>query len=187
MSYSSSLEALDTNLFYLRPQIGAGLIYPGIALKHVDNISLGEQVSVIRESGYSGVSLFAVAQLDDSKTLFMNKVLFPQKTVDPAYSLVYSAKLFLADYKEMLNMILATSDLSTNQRECVYSMLNSLNDALYDLNNSQLNLTITTLAELEEKNDDFFKTYSSYNKVRKQTAKSYLKRASNLLKIAARR
>ena len=188
MSYSSNLEALDTNLFYLRPQIGAGLIYPGIALKHVNDTALGEQVSTIREKGYMGVSLFAVAQLDEEKISFMNNFLFSQKATDPTYSLIYSAKLFLNDYQKMLNIIADTNyDLTQNQRKCLNDMLISTNNALYDLNNSQLNLAINIIDELEKQNDSFFKSFSTYNKSRKQTAKSYLKRASNLLKIATKK
>ena len=54
-------------------------------------------------------------------------------------------------------------------------------------NNNQLTSAISTLKELEEKNEKFFKDLFNYNKVRKQAIKGYLNRAKNLLKIANKR
>ena len=63
-------------------------------------------------------------------------------------------------------------------------MIAYANAVILKTNNNQLTSAITTLKELEEKNEKFFKDLFNYNKVRKQAIKSYLKRAKNLLKIA---
>ncbi len=188
MSYSSNLKALDTNLFYLKPQIGAGLIYPGIALKHVDELAMTKQISKIREYGYSGVTLFAVAQLDEAKADFLKDGIFSQKSVDPTYAKEQSAMLLLKDYKLMLQTIKATTyNLTNKQKNNIEKMLSCTNNAIFNINNAQLNSAIEIIYELEELNEKFFSSFSTYNNLRKETATSYLKRAENLLKIAAKR
>ncbi len=188
MSYSTSLESLNTNLFYLRPQIGACLIYPGIALKHVDEISMLKQIAAIREEGFSGISFFAMAQLDNEKANYMNYGVYSQNALDPTYNTPKAAVAILEDYKIMLQTIKQTnSDLKAEQKNLIDDMISTTNTAIFRANSAQLNRSIETINDLIKQNDIFFKTFSKYNDQRKQTAISYLKRASNLLKISARK
>jgi len=185
MSYSVSTEALDTNLFYLKPQAGACLIYPGIALKHVDEIALMEQISKIRAEGFPGISLFAVAQLDENKSSFMEQAIFSTDTFDPIYNPQKAGMLLLKDYLIMLETIRKTNyALTTSQKEELTKIKTTLTKVVNHINTSQLNLAIATLEDLEILTDRFFSKYSQ-NPEHKKTAISYLKRASNLLKIAA--
>ncbi len=188
MSYSSNLKALDTNLFYLKPQIGAGLIYPGIALKHVNELAMMEQIAKIREYGYSGVTFFALAQLDNEKANLLGRGLFSLPAVDPTYEQAQSAQLLLKDYKTTLETIKTTTyNLTTTQKQELNTMISRTNSAISRINASQLNQAIEVIYDLEEKNENFFKAFSTHNELRKQTLTSYLKRAENLLKIAAKK
>lgn len=185
MSYSTNLEALETNLFYLRPQSGACLIYPGIALKHVDESSLMQQIAKIREEGFAGISLFAMAQLDENKSDFMQNGIFSQYSLDTNYSTLDSAVSLLHEYKKMLiTAQKITYDLTLEQKKLITALIQKSDWAIYSINNSQLNNGTKIINEMENETETLFKDFSKYNPQRKQTALSYLKRASNLIKIS---
>ena len=74
--------------------------------------------------------------------------------------------------------------LTTSQKEELTKIKTTLTKVVNHINTSQLNLAIATLEDLEILTDKFFSKYSQ-NPEHKKTAISYLKRASNLLKIAA--
>ena len=188
MSYSTSIKGLENNLAPLKTQTEYSLIYPGIALKHVDSIDLLEQITTIRENGFAGVSFFAIEQLDDEKINFLRIANFTLPENDPTYSPVNTAKSIMENYKTTLNTIKTNYyELKYPQKTELDNMIAYANAVILKTNNNQLTSAITTLKELEEKNEKFFKDLFNYNKVRKQAIKSYLKRAKNLLKIADKR
>lgn len=185
MSYSTSIKGLESNLAPLKTQTECSLIYPGIALKHVDSVDLLEQITTIRENGFAGVSFFAIEQLDDEKIDFLSVADFSLAENDPTYSPAKTATNMMANYKTTLNTIKTNYyELKSAQKIELDNMIAYANAVILKTNNNQLTSAITTLKELEEKNEKFFKDLFNYNKVRKQAIKSYLKRAKNLLKIA---
>ncbi len=188
MSYSSTLSALKTNINPLKSQIDVGLIYPGIALQHVNQVEILKQTSLLRENGFAGVSFFAVAQLTDDKADFLSDTFTDKNACDVAYNKIYAAKLILEDYKIMLNTLKNIQyDLSQIQKTEIDSLLTYTNAAIVKINNKQFSSAVVTLKELERRNDEFFTKFSNYNPQRKQTAKSYIKRAENLIKVSIKR
>ena len=99
-----------------------------------------------------------------------------------------SAILLLEDYKKMLMTIKQTTyDLPSAQQTAIGNMLSNTDIALSCANSSQLQKAIETLNKLEQQNNEFFKSFSTYNEQRKQTANSYISRAINLMKISKRK
>jgi len=188
MSYSTSVKGLENNLAILKNQSEFSLIYPGIALKHVDAIDLLEQITTIRENGFAGVSFFAIEQLDDEKIDFLRVADFALAENDPTYSPAKVAVNMMENYKTTLNTIQTNYyELKASQKVELDNMLAYASAVILKTTNNQLTSAITTLKELEGKNDKFFKDLFNYNKARKQAIKSYLQRAGNLLKIANKR
>jgi len=188
MSYSATLDGLSANLANLTPQNGNCLIYPGIALKHVDETSLLSQISMIREKGFSGVSFFAMEQLEPKKVSFLKTAGFKQATFDGTYQPTRAATGLVEEYKNSLILLKSFYyDLNMAQRTEMDNMIAYASAVITKVANNQLSSAITTLKELERRNDTFFKNMFAYNKLRKQTMASYLKRAENLLKVASKK
>lgn len=185
MSYSISEEALRKNLNTLNSQDNSWLIYPGVALQHVDDIGILKQMAIIRENGFAGISFFAVAQLNKEKTNLMNDAGFNQNTTDTTDNLISSVKLFINDYIKSLIMInIMDYTLSQEQKTLLASMQAQAHTTLYYINNSQLLLALKNIELLEDETSKFFQNYSTYNPIRYQTINSYINRAKTLLKIA---
>ena len=188
MSYSTTIDALNNNLKPLKSQSANCLIYPGIALKHVDETAMLKQILTIRENGFAGVSFFAIEQLDSDKAEFLNYGIFSTPSFDPSYNSLRSAIFLLEDYKKMLLTIKqTTNDLTSSQKIALENMLSSTDIVLSCANNSQPQKALDTLSKLETQNNEFFTSFSNYNDLRKQTANSYINRASNLIKISKRK
>ncbi|MCQ2957984.1 MAG: family 10 glycosylhydrolase [Candidatus Gastranaerophilales bacterium] len=184
MSYSTSVEALNNNLSCLMPQNEGCLIYPGVALKHVNQTGLLKQITSIREHGFPGVSFFAVAQLDNEKMRMMKNALYSDNTLEPTYNVLKSANLLLSDYKTTLQTLKTTNyELSINQKAEIDSLINQTDRAISQVNSNQYKTAISTIQNLINKNDNFFSGMFKYNILKRNAPKSYLKRAINLLKV----
>ena len=188
MSYSMNVGALSSNVAPLKNQIGNCLIYPGVALQHVDEKGIMEQAMKIREEGFPGVSFFAMAQLVPEKSQILENGFYSSKTKDTTYELQNSALLLLDEYKLMMsNFLKANSDLSQTQKSEISSMITDVSAVISYINTRKNSDALQKLAQLEYKNSAFFKKYVANNDLKRQTASSYLKRAENLIKIATRK
>ncbi|MCR4881571.1 MAG: family 10 glycosylhydrolase [bacterium] len=184
MSYSMTVDALNSNLSPLKTQIGNCLIYPGVALQHVNEVGIMEQAFKIREEGFPGVSYFALAQLTPDKSQLMQNGFYTQKVQDTNYNQKNSAEDLLNEYKVFMNNILsANSDLSQQQKTDISNMVSSVTEALRLLNVGKIQDSLYKIKQVEIQNAAFFRNYSQTNDLKRQTAISYLKRAENLIKI----
>ena len=187
MSYSMSVSALSSNLAPLKTQIGTCPIYPGVALQHVDEVGIMEQVMKIREEGYPGVSFFALAQFNQNKSKILENGFYSQNTCDPSYNIQKSAILLLQEYKELIQSIFKTnSDLTQSQKESLSYMLSSSSLAISYASSEKPADALLLITKLQLKTTLFFKDYAKYSTITQQMAISYLKRAENLIKISKR-
>ena len=184
MSYSTSTAALKTNIAPLKSQSCNCLIYPGVALQHVNETGIMEQTLKIREEGFSGVSFFALAQLSPEKSEILKDGFFSKNATDTSYNAKTSALELLKDYQSYMNNILhANSDLSGQQKNEISCIVSKTQETISNLTSDNFQESLNKIKQITSQNDAFFKTFTCNNDLKKQIASSYLKRAENLIKI----
>lgn len=183
MSYSVSNKALASNLDVFPQTVCQNcLIYPGIALKHVKDTEILNQIETVRNYGFSGMTFFAYSQFDEDKENFMKNYLFKTQASDPTYYKHKAAISYINDYKKALEIYINNSnDLTQEARVNASDLLQKTNNILLNLNGSQNPRISSDMEVLINLTERFEKKYICGCFCRSSNLTGYLKRAKNLL------
>ena len=107
MIYSQNTEGLTENIDYFNKSVGnKALIYPGIAIKQLDDNDLLDQIYTIKDYGLIGNTIFAMAYLDPEKAELLAKGPYRFKEAQtPDKDPVKSAETLINEFCEKLNKI----------------------------------------------------------------------------------
>ncbi len=180
MSYSVSSRALASNLDVFPESVCKScLIYPGIALKHVKDTELLNQIETVRNHGFSGMTFFAYSQFDEDKSSFMRNNLFKTQSTDPTYYKYRAAVSYINDYKKAIETYMNnSSDLSIEGKNELSNLIQKTNNVLLNINSMRISSDLDVLINQTER---FEKKYICGCFCRSSNLTSYLKRAKNLL------
>ena len=180
MSYSVSSKALSSNLDVFPESVCQNcLIYPGIALKHVKDTEILNQIETVRNYGFCGMTFFAYSQFDEDKNSFLRSDLFKSQSSDPTYYKYKAALSYLNDYKKAIETYMNNAnDLSPEGRVELSNLLQKTNNAILNINSMKISSDIESLITLT---DRFERKYIKGYFCRSSNLTSYLKRARNLL------
>ncbi len=183
MSYSVSNKALASNLDVFPQSVCQNcLIYPGIALKHVKDTEILNQIETVRNYGFSGMTFFAYSQLDDDKGSFMKNNLFKSQASDPTYYKHRAAISYINDYKKAIETYInGANELSPDARINASELIQKTNNILLNLNTSQNMRASSDMDALINLTERFEKKYICGCFCRSSNLTGYLKRAKNLL------
>ena len=107
MIYAQNCEKLSDTINYLSGATASkALIYPGIALKNLDETNLIEQINTLKTTGMVGNTLFAMAHLNDNKSNTLIQGPYRNKYADlPTRNPIKASILLVNEFLNRLNIL----------------------------------------------------------------------------------
>lgn len=181
MIYANKTEQLTDNLNYFVSSVGDKvLIYPGIAIKNIEDEEIITQLTAIKNMGLSGSTLFAMAHLGEGKTNILSNGPYKYKdAIQPSKNPLNSAAVLMDKFMEKLN-----SYDNTNSTDLIIKaseIHTAISGGTLVKDPTLLDNTILKLKQLEtDFNKNTVMSYSSNQAMSKMLA-DYLKETSFLL------
>ncbi len=121
MIYSYNTDKLIKDLEYLNKTVsGKVLIYPGIAVKNLNDEAILDQIDTIKDMGLIGSTLFAMAHLTPHKSKVLALGPYKNKNVlIPNENIYHSVNLILDDYIQKLTILKKNSKYTFNVNRLV--------------------------------------------------------------------
>ncbi|MDD3593952.1 MAG: family 10 glycosylhydrolase [Candidatus Gastranaerophilales bacterium] len=190
MTYSMNVQSLAKNLECFTNEVSSKcLIYPGIALKHVDEIEMLKQLNYIeQEKGMLGSTIFAYAQLDEKKANFLQYGIFSDNAANPSYNQPKCAYSMLNTFKDNLTLYSNIAyDMSAKERKDFDTIIAQVNSTLVDIQNLQYQRALKKVNIIEKDTSAFTSVYMKYDFNRPKELLSLVKQTKILLSIAAKK
>jgi uncharacterized lipoprotein YddW (UPF0748 family) len=192
MIYALNKDSLNTNLACFNEQVNRNvLIYPGIALKHLDEAEITEQMNIIKNYGLLGNTIFAVAYLNDEKSDFLkNGPYKSNNALSPSKNNLSNAAVLLHSYSSFLqNFVSNSGDIYQNEQNNFISLINESNNLANQLNSTVANpKTIRfNLATFKTLSQNTLNTEFRNSPNRARALNSLINRAETLVNLELRK
>ena len=144
MIYSTKTAQLEEDLDYFVKSVGSkAFIYPGIAVRQLEDADMLEQIYAIKDKGFVGNTLFAMAHLGTEKSEILSQGPYRYKGAkNPSVNPIESAVALLDDFLVRINNINKTSRTKNSSLERAINETNQLRAYIvsYSLNPQASNI-----------------------------------------------
>ncbi len=198
MTYANTTQNLSLMSSFCRESTGdKALVYPGLAIRRVDNAGLIEQMDTARETGTLGTTFFAAAHLDDSKLNMLKVGPYRRQTLlTPQSQPIRASRFLMDDFAAMVNRYLQdprkhilADTASTND---VLSQIDTLQRKMRELTNNtssnELDLVIDDVEHLHDTVKQWLRLEAFIQRgFRAQYIVNYLSQVEAILSYASHR
>ena len=191
MIYSSNTSQLTENLDYIIKSVNDKvLVYPGIAVRQLEDVDLLEQIYTIKDLGLFGNTIFAMAHPGNEKSDLLSSGPYRFKEAKvPNDNPINSANEFIEEFLEKINNIKLNSkdeslaynysaDEVITDAEKVHNYIQNLTGQHTP---AKIDIAITMIQNLESLTKTWMATEKQVKPLRVKLMNCYLKNAESLL------
>ncbi len=193
MIYSKTTEGLERNLVHFKKGVGKkALVYPGVALKHLNDVSLDDQINTVRIEGLSGSTLFAMDQFDKNKIESLSKGIYQVKNASlPGKEPFESSRLLLNRFLKKLDILQSVLDKKEETKQEVFNRIKQESQAIYtdvlmlkqNPNNADIKMILNNIETIKRELESFLNVEFPVNIERKRSLLGDLDKVYYILSV----